>query len=238
MTIQTKSVNNALVFYPSDKPWRWIDVVGENVVKYANHFADSGVTTDTMAGWTGTLVEGGGGESTVTSTDAMGGQLLITTDGNDNDGVNLQMDGASWKLSSGLPAYFGIRFSVDVDTQVDFLTGLCVTDTDLLGAMTEGAYFRKVDGSTNVEFVTELGSVESSNIVDVYAAGTYVTYEFYFDGSDMYVYVDSVLTLTISNSITLLPDTSLLTPSIHFLSGVAVTTDEMSIDWLRAFQVQ
>ncbi len=237
MAILTKSVNNALVWYPSDKPQRWLDAVGENVIKYASHFGNAGIgSADTVAGWTTTLVEAGGDESTITSTDVLGGRLLLKTDANEDDGPSMQLSGASFKLSGQNPAYFGIKFKVNVATQVDFMTGLCVTDTAILGGVTEGMYFRKVDGTTNVEFVTEIGSVESSTIIDTFVADTDYTYEIYFDGENAYVYLDNVLILTVDKTIATFPDTSLLTPSVELLSGVVTTQDEMSIDWLRAFQ--
>ena len=233
MAILTRAVNNALVWYPSGKPYRWLDAKGENVIGYSNHFANANIhSASTMAGWTTTLVN----SSTVTTTDTNGGRLLLTTDAAENDGVSLQMTGASWKLITHRPAYFGIKFQADVATQVDWMTGLCVTDTAILGGITEGAYFRKVDGTTNVEFVVELGSTELSTTVDTFVAATDNIYEMYFDGANLYAYIDEVLVATVATSAALFPDTSLLTPSVEFLSGVITTTDEMSIDWLRAFQ--
>jgi hypothetical protein len=237
MTILSKDVNNALVWYPSDKEWRWLDAIGENVIKVNYDFANVPLpAADTLLGWTTTLVEAGGGESTAAATTVAGGKLLLTTDTNENDGLNLQMTGEAFQLTGMKPCYFGIKFQCDVADQDDFLVGLCITDTDLLGAMTDGVYFRKIDGTTNVEFVTEKNSIESSVVVATFAAATDITLEFLFDGITVYAYVNGVLAASALVSGSTFPNDEVLTPSIHFLTGAAVTTDEMAIDWLRVIQ--
>jgi len=239
MSILTKAVNNALVWYDSRHTDRWFDAVGENVLKYLTHWESAGTAdADQIDGWTTTLVEVGAGESTVALTTTKGGHLLITTAGNENDGATLQLDGEAFQMNAAQPLYFGIKFKIDVASDVDFLVGMCITDTALLGGMTDGVYFRKIDGTTNVEFVTEKNSVESSVVVDTFAAATDVVYEFLYDGETVYAYVDGELATSADCSGATWPDDEVLTPSIEMLSGVVTTTDEMSIDWLRVIQCQ
>lgn len=237
MSVVTKTVNGSMVFYDSDYTQRWYDVIGCDAVKHVHKFDYLPITTaDTPDGWTTTLVEAGAGETTVALGTAGGGALVITTDAAENDGAQLQIIGEQYDFSGTDPVYFGTKFQVDEATQADFLVGLCITDTTLLGGMTDGMYFRKVDGSTNVEFVMEKGSTETSNVVDTCAADTDAIYEFYWDGTNVYVYVDNVLTLTRkTSSETNFPNNEALTPSIAFLTGAAAA-QVMTVAWLRAIQ--
>jgi hypothetical protein len=209
---------------------------GKDTIVYFDDFLNSGLSAaDAPLGWTVTLVEGGAGESTITKVDAAGGALLITTDAADNDGINLQLAGESFELSSDQRAtYFGIRLRASEATQSDFLVGLCITDTTLLGGLSDGVYFRKVDASTSVAFVTEKDSTETETTgVLTFAADTDYLLEFYFDGTSGEAFVDGVSVATHTADI---PDNELLTPSIHFLTGDAAA-ETMQIDWVRAIQI-
>jgi hypothetical protein len=238
MTILTKEVNDALVWYDTTASHRWIDAVGTDLTKTCHTFGGDFPFTaaDTPLGWTVTLVEGGAGESTVATSDTVGGALLITTDAAENDGVNLQMQDVPYKLTGTTPCYFGIKFQISEATQSDFLVGLCVTDTTLLGGVDDGIYFRKVDGSTDIYFVTEKNQAESAVVVDTAVAATNVILEFYYDGTYIRAYADgSQVYLGTVAAMTTFPDDVNLTPSIHFLTGDAAV-ETMTVDWLRVFQ--
>jgi len=235
MGVNSKYVNGNLVFVDAANKQRWLDAVGPNVCKFMDDFvATPFASADTPANWTVTLVETGGAESTVALADGVGGLLLITTDAFDNDGVNMQVTKEAFKLASGKPCYFGTRLKISEATQSDFLVGLCITDTDLLGAMTDGVYFRKVDGSTSVNFVLEKNSTETTGAVHTAVADTYVILEFYFDGTNVDAYVDGALQTRLA--MTNLPDDEELTPSIHFLTGAAAAIT-MTVDWIRVLQI-
>lgn len=238
MTILTKEVNDALVWYDTTASHRWIDAIGVDLAKASYTFDGDVVLSaaDTIIGWTTTLVEGGAGESTVTISDVAGGALLLTTDAADNDGVNLQRIGEPFKLTGVTPCYFGIKFQISEATQSDFIVGLCITDTTLLGGMTDGIYFRKIDASTDINFVTEKNEVESSVVVDTAADATNVILEFYYDGTHVMAYADGALVYRgLVASMTTFPNDEMLTPSIHFLTG-ATSAETMTVDWLRVFQ--
>jgi hypothetical protein len=209
---------------------------GKDTIVYFDDFLNSGLASaDAPLGWTVTLVEAGAGESTITKVDAAGGAILITTDANEDDGAQMQLAGESFEFSTDQKAtYFGIRFKSGEATQSDFIVGLCITDTTLLGGMTDGTYFRKVDGSTSVAFVTEKDSTETETTgVLTFAADTDYLLEFYFDGTSIEAFVDGVSVATHTTNIC---DNELLTPSIAFLAGSAAV-ETMTIDWVRAIQV-
>lgn len=233
MPLNAKHIGNNLVFFRGSS-LRVRDAIGEDVVKYDEDFTDTVAASDAITGWTITLVEAGAGETTVARTDGSGGQLLLTTDANEDDGVNLQKTGESFKFHASNKVYFGCRFKSGEATQSDILIGLCITDTTLLGGMTDGVYFEKLDGGTGVSFVTEKDSTETqTDSLATFAADTWTLVEFYFNGTSVYASINGTLVATHTTNI---PDDEDLTPSIHFLAGSAAV-ETMTIDWIRAIQI-
>lgn len=233
MAIRTRFTRNSIIFLDGQT---WFDAFGPNVTKFIEEFVNTPFDgADTPAAFTVTLVEAGAGESTVAlKPGADGGVLVITTDAAENDGVNMQAKGEAFKPLT-YPIYFGCRFQISEATQSDFLIGLCITDTDLLGGMTDGIYFRKVDGSTTMAFVLEKDSTETStNYGTAVAAGVTLKLEFYFDGTNVDWYVNDVLQTRPAT--TNLPNDEYLTPSIQVLTGSAaiITAD---VGYLRAIQI-
>lgn len=233
--VHSKWVNGALVFHETHGE-RWLDALGGTVIKYLTHFVS--LPTDDTTGdpteFTMTVVEaGGGGDSTAVLDTTIDGNLLITTDNGENDGVSLQLKGEAFKLETGKPCYFGVRLKISSATQSDILFGLCITDTALLGGMTDGAYFRKVDGSTDLYFVIEKDSTETAT-VEATADTSYHIYEFYFDGTNCQPYIDGVAGTQVTTN---LPDNEVLTPSIEFLTGTTAAIT-CTVDWLRVIQIR
>lgn len=233
--VHSKRIAGNYVEY-QDHEKRLVSARGTDAVVFFDDFVNPGtITSDAISGWTTTLVEAGAGESTVTLADASGGAVVLTTDDAENDGVEIQLKGESFGFATSQKAtYFGARVKASDATQSDFVIGLCITDTTLLGGMTDGVYFRKVDGSTAVEFVTEKDSSETATTaVHTFAADTYVIYEFYFDGTSIEAFVDGV---RVAQHTANIPDDELLTPSVHFLTGEGVAKT-MTLDWVRAIQI-
>lgn len=235
--VNSRYINGQLVFYQAGYYQRWLAGIGPDFFGFREHFVNTPFeAADIPAATTVTLVEAGvGGETTVALVaGADMGELLITTDNAENDGANIQWKGEAFKLASGKPAYFGIRFKTGEATESDILVGLCITNTDLLGGMTDGAYFRKVDGSAAVSAVLEKDSSETTGAAFTLAADTYYTLEILFDGTNVDFYVDGVALTRLAQ--TNLPDDEYLTPSIHFLTGNAAV-ETMNVDWIAAFQI-
>lgn len=239
MGMHSKWVQGNLVFYDSRYEHRWLDAIGPTVTKALEEFVFTPFSAaDSPSGYTTTLVELGAGETTVALLAATvpEGNLLITADANENDGANIQRLGEAFLLAANKPCYFGARFKVNEATQSDFILGLCITGATLLGGMTEGVYFRKVDGVTTCNFVLENGSTETETAVLTVAANTYYTVEFVWNGAAIDSWVDGVLQTR--PVLTNLPQAQTLTPSIAFLSGAAGAGKTMTIDWVRAIQIQ
>lgn len=186
MTLHSRTIAGALAFWENHRQ-RIIDAIGNNVVKFVEDFTDTVAAADALPGWTTTLVEAGAGESTIARTDGSGGLLLLTTDANEDDGINLQKTSENFRLAAGNQLYFGIRFKSGEATQSDILCGLCITDTTLLGGMTDGVYIEKLDGSTAISAVTEKNSTETqTDNLATFTADTFTIWEFYFDGSRVF----------------------------------------------------
>ena len=234
--VEAQWVNGDLVYYQAPYRMRWLKVVGVDAISYIQDFASlpTDVVTTYPTGWTTTLVDGGidGLDSAGLGTTAGGVWKILTNDA-ENDGQNIQLTGESYLVAAEKPLIFGIKIQVDEATESDFLVGLRITDTTLLGGMTDGIYFRKVDASTDIAFVTEVGSAETeSAAVGTLADNTYVTLEFFAESNtSIKAYIDGVLVATHTAGIT----TEELTPSVHFLTGEAVF-HAMLVDWLHAAQ--
>lgn len=239
--MQVRSVSSSsgrnLVMWDTHRN-RWIDAFGPVVSKVIEEFVHTNVddTTGLPTAWTTTLVQAGAGSTTFALVGgATGGAAIITTDSADNDGANMQVKGEAFKLATGKPAYFGIKFTISEATQSDFLVGLAITDTDALGGLTDGVYFRKVDAATAVTCVIEKDSAETASSTLLTADTSAHTLEFYFDGAgNVTPYVDGTASTALSGAN--LPDDEFLTPTIHFLTGSAAAIT-MTIDWVRAIQL-
>lgn len=231
-----KTINGQGVIIDGSYPHRWVDAFGPDVVKAVKNFdAQPFASADNMADCTTTLVETGAGETTVAlKGGATGGALLITTDNFNNDGANIQVQGEAFKLASGKPAYFGIKLQATEAVDSDFFAGFSITDTDILGGVTDAIGFKKVDASAKVYFEMVKDSCTMDMEVGTLTAATDMILEFYFDGSNVDSYVDGVLQTRLA--VDALPDDEYLTPSVQFLTG-SDDAAAMTIDWLRAFQI-
>jgi hypothetical protein len=234
MSVHSQHINGNLAFW-QDHRKRIVDAIGRDVLKYIDDFIVSGGADANWDAWTVTRVEGGAGESTITSGDTGNGTMLLTTDAADNDGLNCQLLGESFKLEADKPLYFGARIqSISDVTQSDLFIGLAITDTDILGAVTDSIGFQKVDASADLTFVVNKNSTATTVAgLKTLANTTAYILEFYWDGAAIEVFVDGVSVAV--PAITNLPDDEELRVSVHFLAGEAVAKT-CAIDWIRCIK--
>lgn len=239
MATKSKWINGALCFYDT-YPQRIVDAWGCNVHKYLTDFMSMPVddTTGDPTEWTTTVVEAGTGDSTVYIKEgAQGGALRINAADNENDGAQIVLKGESFIVSEGDYIYFNARFSVDEATQSDFLIGLVIGgNTTLLGGMTDGIYFRKVDGSTDLNFVTEKNSTETSTKAATFAANTTYHVTIVCDGTGtVHAYCNTTLVATHTTNI---PDDEYLTIGVAYLNGAAsMQNSGMLVMDIKAFEI-
>lgn len=214
---------------------RLIDAIGPDVFKFVDDFERSRLTAaDALLGATITLVEAGAGETTIAYTDAAGGHLLITTDAADNDGANIQWSPEAFKLTGFNYFYFGTRLKISDATQSDLFIGLAVTDTDILGGVTDSIGFIKVDAATTLSAYVNKNSTATTTTVASSIGTSFITLELVHDGTTLEAFVDGVSAGAIAT--TNLPDDEELRPSLHFLAGEAVAKT-CTVDWIRIVQI-
>jgi hypothetical protein len=188
--------------------------------------------------WTSTLVEGGAGESTITLADLAHGNLLLTCDANENDGINLQLGGTaegettgeSFAAVASKNLYFETRLKLNDVTQTDFFVGLHVEDTAIIASKgSDYIGFRSDDGDALLDAETSASSSASdtaslATLVD----DTFVKLGFRITGTSKIEYwVDDTLTATITSDI----PTALMKLSIAVLTGEAVA-NTMHVDYV------
>lgn len=233
--MNSRWLNGNLVFQKNNHIW--YDATGPTVRKYLTQFVN--LPTDDTTGdpteWTATVVEVGAGTSTAVLDTVAGGGLLMTTAGNEDDGIQLQLKGEAFQLAANDYVYFGTRIKLSSATESDLLVGLAITDTSLLTAVTDAIYFECLDSVTDTFTVTEINNTETTSAASVGTMDTsYHTYEFFCNGiSGVYFYLDGALVATHTANI---PTDEVLTPSIAFLTGSAAAIT-CSVDWLRVIKV-
>lgn len=225
--VSTATKGTALWNYPRPDPTK--------VYSYFNDF-ELYVAGD----WTRTAV--GTGTSALAADEPFGA-LLITNSAADNDAVQHQLTTENFTMTSGKKAWFKARFKVSDATQSDFILGLAVLDTTLMGSasgdgVTDGIFFAKDDGDTNLDFHvqkdTTTGQLSTSAIATV--GTSYMTVGFEFDGLRyIKVFVDDVHKTTVDMTATLatyLPNTP-LTVSFGLVNGEAAAKT-MHVDYIFA----
>lgn len=243
MAVEQASIRSNIVFRDDVNTFRWYDAIGPHVAKWVSSFvslpADDSTTNPTE--FVNTVVEVGAGTSTAVINDTAGGALIITTAANENDGWSSQLGnantGESISFAAEYPTYYGVRFQINDVDQTDCFFGLAVTDTALLGGVTDGMYFRSVDESAVLNFVMEKDSVESVTAAATMTDATDIIAEFFYTGSNVQVYINGSLVATIADSDTNFPNDELLRLSFEFLTGEAVANTCL-VKWMRLIQIQ
>lgn len=238
MATRKQYVRGARVYYDDVHDKRWLDAIGTNVVKYIDDFTSGpGVDAAFDNEWTVTRVEEGAGESTMTRIDGSGGFARITTDANEDDGINAQLIGESFELTSDQHLYFGaFGITLSEATQSDFFIGLAITDTDVLGGVTDRIGFQKLDGATGVGFMLEKDSTETLATSLHTATTTPFDLEFFWDGATSEVIALVNGAEVARPAITNLPNNEALRVTWQFLAG-ATTAKTMDIDRLTVIQI-
>lgn len=141
--------------------------------------------------WVITTTEGGSGSATeALAADGVGGRLVVTNDDANDDKDFFQWAGGSgsvaeiFKFTVGKRLQFVFKGQLSDASASDFFAGLYVTDTDPVGGIVDGIYFRKLAGVNTLQLVAEKDSVESTVDIAELSNGTEFTLEFYYDGGN------------------------------------------------------
>lgn len=204
---------------------------------------DARVVGTGLGEWLKTVVEAGAGDSTAVVSDAFGGVLLITTAGNEDDGVMVQWQGnnatsdvaETFKFTAGKELFFAGRFQMSDVTQSDFIMGLAVADTTPLDAA-DGVFFIKPDASAVLSLTSvATGPLTATDTLATLVAATWYEFGFHYNGVDaINAYQggnsDGTWNFVGSVGISALPATELAI-TFGFQNGEAAAKT-CSIDWI------
>jgi len=219
--------NTVATKHKKDVPMFLVNPSSSLFYQYSNDFM-----TYNSGDWTITTTEAGSGNASEALTSQAGGALLITNDDADNDLDFLQLKGESFKLSSSKRAYFEARFKVSDATQSDFVMGLQITETTPL-ATTDGVFFIKDDGDTNLDFIVEKDSTSTdTTAIHTMVDDTFVVVGFFIDPNTSQVsyFINSSDPVGVVN--TNLPDDEELTVSFGIQNGAAAAKT-MTVDYVN-----
>lgn len=193
--------------------------------------------------WVITTTEAGAGSaSEALDADGAGGRLVVTNDDADNDKDLFQYsaDGGTTPLEafsfvSGKKLQFVFKGQLSDALDSDFYAGLIITDTDWVGGVSDGIYFRKADGDNTVYLVIEKDSTETTVEVGELADATEFELEFYYDGASSRIeaFLDGVRVG--SGVLTNTPDDEQLALSFGVQNGEAAAK-VLTVDYIGALQ--
>ena len=222
-----------LLYYDPAFRLRIVDAIGPGVIHTFKTLGNvvNPVTID-PTGWTTTVVEVGTGESEMNPSDDEDIVAEIITAANEDDGAQYQAPGAAFKCVDGVSFYLGMKFKINDVDQIDLLFGACITDTSLLGALSDGVYLESLDASTSVSGVTEKNGTETqTDSLGTLVDDTFQIWEMVWDGTNLVFYIDGVQVASHTDNI---PNDEGLRMSIAFLTG-EVAAQTMKIAWARGF---
>ena len=236
-SLHSQYKNGALLFYQTHRD-RIVNAIGDNVEFFDLKPEDTGASTVDPPGWTSTVVEAGSGTTEWVASNVERGASTITCAANEDDGGSYQLLGERILLDAGNWVYFRCKFSINDVDQTDVFVGFAITDTAILGGVTDRIGFQSVDGDAGLDFLVEKDSTETlTEDVATLADDTDIDVEFVWDGaaSSLYTYVNGDYTSS-STATTNLPNDEELRLSVEFLTGEAVA-NTMTIKKLTYCQV-
>jgi hypothetical protein len=234
--VNSKWLREAQVFYDGDNQARWIDAIGSNVTKFE---LETGTPMDDTTGNPTRFVTTEVGAGTLVNAATAAEKLLQTDAAAEYDGVCLTLRGEAFKLTSGLPMYFGAKIKSS-RADADFVLGLAETLTaymeaaahTVVAAALEGAFF-SVNTTAAVKALVYENNVLSSTADAVAALDTNAhIYEIYWDGTYVNFYYDGTLVTTTATTLA----NGDLTPVLHFRNGSGNATT-CTVSWMRCIQI-
>ena len=142
-----------------------------------------------------------------------GGAVVLTTTTTSADSALLTLAGKAFKFVSGQKAWGCFRVKLGDASASSMLVGLADA-----AAPDNGLYFSKASGSTTVNLVAEVATVQTTIAAGVKTANTsYMELGWYYNGSELQVFVDGVLKTRVTPTL----PTVVLTPVLQVVTGAA-----------------
>jgi hypothetical protein len=153
--------------------------------------------------------------------------------------VNIHTVGESFYFAYLWPCYFGTKLQISNATESVLYAGMGLGDNNWdTGVPNDGIYFVKADDGITCDFaVRKDGTATTVAAVHSFVAATDVTLEWFYDGVNVYAYVNGTLAATVAASNAYFPNDEYLTPTIDFTTGSG-NARTCQIDFIRAIQIQ
>lgn len=128
-------------------------------------------------------VTAAGGSVAATAASGSGGRILLTTGAAAGNFAELQLPVASYQIVAGKKLAFLCRLQVANVTTAAFIVGLCATTATPFTAVSDGIFFSKAAGTTNIILTVNSGSVTigSFTISGALTNATDIDLGFYLD---------------------------------------------------------
>lgn len=188
--------------------------------------------TANLGQWLVTVIDGGTGnaDAITCADDGVGGLLSIVNNAANDDAIEMQMNGEAWQLASGKDVVFEVRMKIDDVSLADWFVGLSITDTTVLGGVTDRIGFECPDATGDIDAISEKDSSQTTtdSSKDL-ADDTFVVLRFETSGTGtVRYYVNGAL---VAKHTTNIPEDEALTPTICIrnASGAART---MTLDYI------
>ena len=156
----SKSVNMPIVLFDDFLDGRSHIVNNATIASGQGKFSELANLGD----WLVTLVDGGGdnGEVIRVADDGVGGLLTLTTNDADDDSIEMQMNGEAWQLASGKDVVFEVRMKGADVSEFDWFVGLAITDTTVMGGVTDRIGFECPDSTGDIDAISEKDSTQTT----------------------------------------------------------------------------
>jgi len=162
--------------------------------------------------------------------DEDGGVVLAETTAMDNNLTSLQWFKGIFQFESGKQLWAKYTFKVSEVLQSEVVVGLQITNITPFTGVTDGVFFRKIDGDATLQLVVVKDSIETVTDVLEMIDDTYVTVGFYFDGANK-ISIFSLNEGIAKSSVLNLPDDEVLAPIFAVKTGEAAVKN-LSVDYM------
>jgi hypothetical protein len=232
--LATQSKETLLGDYPLPSPFRTSSTpttsyqAGFAIAQYSNDFLAFDSDDFTVAGTSSTFAE----------VDGLGG-LGVLTPGGTTTASSVIVPRASFQFIAGQKMWFSCRLEASAVTGNQVVAfGLTKSSAGTI-ATTDSLLFTKAAGSTSLNLISTVGSTSTTLLTGVttMANATFIDVGFYYDGTDLKVFVSDALegrvaSVTIGSSGTNLTN-AVMTPVIEI---TPVATETVTVDYLLAAQ--
>ena len=223
--VTTVPASTPLGNYPFPDPFHTGGTTGLDVTTYSNDFFDIGTTT-------AYTISGGGAVALGVGAAGIGGTLVLTPVAATASAVTRAATAFSFTQGSSFWFLQRIRASAVVGVMSMFFG----VNTANAAITADGLYFRKAASQLNLDFISVVNGTTTvlASAITTVSAATYLDVGFYYDGTDLLVYVNDVLESRISN-ITI-GATNAFTVTNAYLSPVfqitPVGTENLNTDYI------